>query len=94
MARLNELYNEYQKYPLITKQRMFYETMEEILPDMKVIIEKSDGTTQTLLPLESFTDSDLMNNTATNTTQTTDSATKSTKTTANTASGTENTTEE
>ena len=55
-ARLNELYNEYQKYPLITKQRMFYETMEEILPDMKVIIEKSDGTTQTMLPLESFTD--------------------------------------
>ena len=56
-ARLVELYNEYQKYPLITKQRMFYETMEEILPDMKVIIEKSDGTTQTMLPLESFTDS-------------------------------------
>lgn len=56
VARLNELYNEYQKYPLITKQRMFYETMEDILPDMKVIIEKSDGSTQTLLPLESFTD--------------------------------------
>ena len=54
VARLNELYAEYQKYPLITKQRMFYETMEEILPDMKVIIEKSDGTTQTMLPLESF----------------------------------------
>ena len=33
---------------------MFYETMEDILPDMKVIIEKSDGTTQTMLPLESF----------------------------------------
>ena len=54
VARLNELYAEYQKYPLITKQRMFYETMEDILPDMKVIIEKSDGTTQTMLPLESF----------------------------------------
>lgn len=55
-ARLNELYAEYQKYPLITKQRMFYEVMEEILPEMKVIIEKSDGTTQTMLPLESFVD--------------------------------------
>ena len=55
-ARLNELYAEYQKYPLITKQRMFYETMEEILPDMKVIIENSDGSTQTMLPLESFAD--------------------------------------
>lgn len=54
VARLNELYAEYQKYPLITKQRMFYETMEEILPDMKVIIERSDGSTQTMLPLESF----------------------------------------
>lgn len=55
-ARLNALYEEYQKYPLITKQRMFYETMEEILPDMKVIIERSDGSTQTMLPLESFAD--------------------------------------
>lgn len=55
-ARLNELYAEYQKYPLITKQRMFYEAMEEILPAMKIIIEKSDGTTQTMLPLESFAD--------------------------------------
>jgi len=56
VARLNELYAEYQKYPLITKQRMFYETMEEILPGMKIVIEKSDGTTQTMLPLESFAD--------------------------------------
>ena len=55
-ARLNELYAEYQKYPLITKQRMFYETMEEILPDMKIIIENSDGTTQTMMPLEPFAD--------------------------------------
>ena len=58
VARLNELYAEYQKYPLITKQRMFYETMEDILPGMKIIIEKSDGTTQTMLPLESFVDLD------------------------------------
>lgn len=62
-ARLNELYAEYQKYPLITKQRMFYETMEDILPDMKVIIEKSNGTTQTMLPLESFSDFSIENST-------------------------------
>ena len=61
-ARLNELYAEYQKYPLITKQRMFYETMEEILPDMKLIIEKSDGTTQTMLPLESFANMETITN--------------------------------
>lgn len=53
-ARFNDLYQEYSKYPLITKKRMFYEAMEEILPDLKVIINSSDGT-QTLLPLESFT---------------------------------------
>ncbi len=59
VARLNELYSEYKKYPLITKQRMFFETMEDILPDMKVIITKSDGSTQTMLPLESFANVDL-----------------------------------
>ncbi len=53
-ARLNELYAEYQKYPLNPKQRKYCEAMEEILPEMKSIIEKSDGTTQTMLPLESF----------------------------------------
>ncbi len=52
-ARFNDLYQEYSKYPLITKKRMFYEAMEEVLPDLKVIINSSDGT-QTLLPLEPF----------------------------------------
>ncbi len=52
-ARFNEMYNEYVKYPLITKKRMFYETMEDILPELKVIIDNGSGT-QTLLPLESF----------------------------------------
>ena len=53
-ARFNSLYEEYKNYPLITKQRMFYETMESLLPDMKVIIQSSDGSTQTVLPLDSF----------------------------------------
>lgn len=51
-ARFNSLYEEYAKFPLITKERMFYETMEEVLPNMKIYI--TDGSTQTLLPLESF----------------------------------------
>ena len=50
--RFNKMYEEYQKYPLITKRRLFYETMEELLPEMKVII--TDGNTQELLPIESF----------------------------------------
>lgn len=53
VARFESMYAEYAKYPLITKKRMFYETMEEILPDLKVIIDSGDGT-QKLLPLESF----------------------------------------
>ena len=48
VARFNKMYDEYSKYPLITKKRMFYETMEELLPDMKIII--TDGNTQTLMP--------------------------------------------
>ena len=51
-ARFNSLYEEYVKFPLITKERMFYETMEEVLPGMKIYI--TDGSTQTLLPLDSF----------------------------------------
>ncbi|MBQ3376910.1 MAG: FtsH protease activity modulator HflK [Synergistaceae bacterium] len=51
-ARFNNIYNEYQAFPLITKQRLFYETLEEILPNMKVII--TDGKTQNLMPLNKF----------------------------------------
>ena len=52
-AKFNSIFEEYSKYPLITKQRMFYEAMENVLPDAKVII--TDGNTQQMLPLESFT---------------------------------------
>ena len=52
VARFNSLYAEYKKFPLVTKERMFYETMEEVLPGMKIYI--SDGKTQSLLPLEPF----------------------------------------
>jgi membrane protease subunit HflK len=52
VARFNNMYKEYQAYPLITRQRLLYEAMEETLPGMKVII--TDGRTQQLLPLEKF----------------------------------------
>ena len=61
VARLNKIYEQYKLYPLITKKRMFYETMEEILPSMKIII--TDGQTQEVYPLESFAD---INSTTTN----------------------------
>ena len=53
VARFNAMYKEYANNPLITKQRLFYETMEDVLPDLKVII--NDGNTQTMYPIESFT---------------------------------------
>lgn len=51
VARFNEMYGEYKKYPLITKQRMFYETMEDVLPTLKVIIDSADSGIQKILPL-------------------------------------------
>ena len=53
-SRFEQMYAEYSKYPLITKQRMFYEAMEDLLPTMKVYIVDENGT-QKLLPLDSFT---------------------------------------
>ena len=53
-ARCEELFNEYQKYPLITKQRLFYEAMEEILPDMKLYIVDEAAGVQTSIPLEPY----------------------------------------
>ena len=52
VERFNRMYAEYSKYPLITRQRLFYEAIEEVLPGAKVII--TDGNTQTMLPLEPF----------------------------------------
>ncbi|HAG69937.1 MAG TPA: FtsH protease activity modulator HflK, partial [Lachnospiraceae bacterium] len=52
VSRFEAMYDEYRKNPLITRKRMFYEVMEELLPSLKVII--TDGTTETLLPLDSF----------------------------------------
>lgn len=51
-ARFNNIYAEYQAYPLITRQRLFYEAMESTLPGVKVVI--TDGRTQQLLPIEKF----------------------------------------
>lgn len=53
VSRFEQMYAEYTKYPLITKQRMFYETMEDVLPALRIYI-LDDGQTQKLLPLDSF----------------------------------------
>ncbi|RKI79672.1 FtsH protease activity modulator HflK [bacterium 0.1xD8-71] len=54
VARFNAMYEEYAKYPEVTKKRMFYEAVEDILPGIKVVIQSADGNTSTVLPLDSF----------------------------------------
>ena len=44
VAKFNAMYEEYIKNPQVTKQRRFYETMEEVLPNLKVIIDGTDKT--------------------------------------------------
>jgi membrane protease subunit HflK len=41
-------FEEYEKNPEVTRKRMFYETMEDILPQMRVIIDGTDSTTTML----------------------------------------------
>ena len=54
-SRFSQLYEEYSKYPAITRQRLFYETVSDIFPGMKIIIMGDDGTqVQTVLPLDEF----------------------------------------
>lgn len=51
VARFDAMYAEYVKYPELTKERMFYEAMEEVLPELTVIIESGNGETQTVVPV-------------------------------------------
>jgi membrane protease subunit HflK len=53
VAKFNAMYAEYAKNPEVTRQRMFYETMEDVLPGMKVVIDGT-GEVSTMLPLDSF----------------------------------------
>lgn len=54
-SRFSQLYEEYSRYPEITRQRLFYEMIQEVFPDMKVIIMGSDSAgVQTVLPLDEF----------------------------------------
>ncbi len=45
LARYESLYAEYARFPLITKERMYYEAMESILPGLRVIIQDGSGNT-------------------------------------------------
>jgi membrane protease subunit HflK len=43
VARFNEMFNQYIRYPEITRTRMYLETIEEVMPGMTVFIDSTDG---------------------------------------------------
>lgn len=53
VERFNKMYEEYKQFPYVTKVRLFYEKMENVLPGCKIII--TDGSTSTVYPVDSFT---------------------------------------
>ena len=60
-SRFNEMYAEYKKNPLLTKQRMFYETMEDVLPGVKLIIDDGSGNLNKTLYLDELQLEDITN---------------------------------
>ena len=52
VERFNQMYEEYSQFPEVTRSRLFYERMEEILPNCTIII--TDGSTQTSYPLAPY----------------------------------------
>ncbi|MBR5528036.1 MAG: FtsH protease activity modulator HflK [Clostridia bacterium] len=52
VARFNEMFAEYEKNKEMTRKRLFFEAMEDILPDMEVIVENENGTTEKIFPVK------------------------------------------
>ena len=50
--RFNDLYTEYARYPEITRQRLFFEAMGDILPDIRVIIKSQGDDIHTYMPVD------------------------------------------
>ncbi len=58
VAMFTAMYTEYAQNPAITRSRMYYETISEVLPGVKLYINSSEAggsDVQMLLPLESLT---------------------------------------
>ena len=59
VAMFEAMYSEYEQNPGITRSRMYYEAISEVLPDVKLYINSgSSANIQTLLPLESLVTTD------------------------------------
>ena len=55
VAMFNAMYKEYAQNPQITRSRMYYEAISEILPGVKLYVNTGDGSgVDMLLPLESL----------------------------------------
>ena len=58
-SRFSQLYEEYSRYPEITRQRLFYEKISDIFPGMKVVVMGENGAElTTVLPLDDFITAD------------------------------------
>lgn len=54
-SRFSQLFEEYSKYPEITRQRLYYEMVTKVFPDVKVyIMGSSTSDVSTMLPLDDF----------------------------------------
>ncbi len=56
VALFEAMYDEYSKNPDITRIRMYYEMIEQTLPDVTLYVDVSNGSTEKLLPLDDFVD--------------------------------------
>ena len=55
VAMFNAMYKEYAQNPEITRSRMYFEAISEILPGVKLYVNTGDGSSvDMLLPLESL----------------------------------------
>jgi membrane protease subunit HflK len=52
VAMFEAMYSEYKLNPDITKRRMYFEMLEDVLKDVKLIIMTDEGNTQALLPID------------------------------------------
>lgn len=57
IAMFEAMYSEYINNPEITRSRMYYEIITDMLPGVKIFINTSENGVEMMLPLESFLDS-------------------------------------
>ena len=57
VAMFEAMYSEYINNPEITRSRMYYEIITDMLPGVKIFINTSENGVEMMLPLESFLDS-------------------------------------